>query len=324
MPLSPYHGPPWYIENTPLNCEFTTLAGESLLQITGPDALDFLQGQTTCDTRRLNDSTALPGAYCTPQGRVVCDFLLLQLGQDHVGLRMRNDILAAATATFSKYIVFSKAEIEQGPSHWQIGACWGEDAGQVISGLCGSIPGEPFAVAAADGLRVVQIDDSGQLFECYLDRSILEQVPSQLAALQSEGGEPRWRARQIAAGFGRIEQATVEQFIPQMLNFDLTGHVSFDKGCYTGQEVIARLHYRGKPKRRMYLAALDQETAAGDELYASTSGQSVGNVVNSAPSVKGYAALVVATADGAEAGLHLGSQDGPPLSLQELPYSLES
>ena len=82
-----------------LNCEFTTLPGEGLLHISGPETLGFLQGQTTCDTRRLDASTAIPGAYCTPQGRVVCDFLLLQLGQEHVGLRMRSDILDASAAT---------------------------------------------------------------------------------------------------------------------------------------------------------------------------------------------------------------------------------
>jgi folate-binding protein YgfZ len=307
-----------------LNCEFTTLAGEDLLHISGPDTLGFLQGQTTCDTRRLDDRTALPGAYCTPQGRVVCDFLLLQLGQEHVGLRMRSDILAAAAATFSKYIVFSKAEIDRQRGDWQVAACWGQDARQVIAALCGAAPDKQFAVAAADGLRAVQLDDDGQLFECYLDRSVLGQVPAELAALQSEGGEARWRAQQIATGVGRIEQATVEQFIPQMLNFDITGHISFDKGCYTGQEVIARLHYRGKSKRRMYLATLEHDTEAGAELYASTSAQSVGNVVNCAPAASGFTALVVATADSAEAGLHLASQDGPPLSLGELPYSLEA
>jgi folate-binding protein YgfZ len=307
-----------------LNCEFTTLPGEGLLHISGPDTLGFLQGQTTCDTRRLDASTAIPGAYCTPQGRVVCDFLLLQLGQEHVGLRMRSDILDASAATFSKYIVFSKAEIDRQPGDWQVAACWGQDASEVIAALCGSAPGKPFGVAAANGLRAVQLDDDGQLFECYLDPSVSAQIPAELAALQSEGGEARWRAQQIAAGIGRIEEATIEAFIPQMLNFDVTGHISFDKGCYTGQEVIARLHYRGKSKRRMYLATLEHDAEAGAELYASTSGQSVGSVVNCAPMSGGFSALVVATADGAGAGLHLASQDGPPLSLGELPYPVEA
>jgi folate-binding Fe-S cluster repair protein YgfZ len=110
-----------------------------------------------------------------------------------------------------------------------------------------------------------------------------------------------------------------------MLNYDLTGHVSFTKGCYTGQEVVARMHYRGKPKRRLYRAQLAQGQASpGDALYADSSAQSVGNVAGAADTGDGgQSLLVVATADGASAGLHLDGIDGPTLLLQPLPYSLD-
>ncbi|MBE9539587.1 MAG: tRNA-modifying protein YgfZ, partial [Proteobacteria bacterium] len=115
----------------------------------------------------------------------------------------------------------------------------------------------------------------------------------------------------------RIEAATVEVFIPQMLNYDLTGHVSFDKGCYTGQEVVARLHYRGKPKRRLFQATMEKTLAlqAGSALYSSATEQSSGTVVNSALGANGLPiALIVAPVAEGESVIHLDSPNGPLLS----------
>jgi hypothetical protein len=310
-----------------LNCEFAILESETLLHISGPDTLDFLQGQTTCDTRLLNESSAVPGAYCTPQGRVVCDFLLLQLGAEHVALRLRRDILEAAAGTFGKYIVFSKAELDAGRDDWQVACCWGEDARDVVRMLCGSSPSQRFGTISTKGMIFVQMDDEGRQFECYLDRSLYGSIPPELAQLKTNGGEEHWRALQIIAGAGRVEAATVGTFIPQMLNYDITGQISFNKGCYTGQEVVARLHYRGKSKRRMYLARFDSnaQAAAGTELYTAESPQAVGNLVNRARGENGEAvALVVATVEGIRAGLCLGSAQGLPVTVGELPYAVDA
>jgi folate-binding protein YgfZ len=309
-----------------VNCEFALLPGEALLHISGPDTLDFLQGQTTCDTRQLNESTTLPGAYCTPQGRVVCDFMLLLLGEDHAALRLRRDILEHAATTLGKYILFSKAELDALRSDWQVAGCWGREASQLVAELCSSTPTQRFAAASASGLLFVQMDDEGEQFECYLDRSIHSDIPQQLSDIQQDGGEERWRALQIAAGLGRIESATIESFIPQMLNYDATGHISFNKGCYTGQEVVARLHYRGKSKRRMYLAHFEGKSSAGagTELYKSDSTQSVGNLVNSVAMESGQtASLVVTTEAGIKAGLHLGSPEGLAIAIEALPYAID-
>jgi folate-binding Fe-S cluster repair protein YgfZ len=109
-----------------------------------------------------------------------------------------------------------------------------------------------------------------------------------------------------------------------MLNYDHTGHISFNKGCYTGQEVVARLHYRGKPKRRMYRATLPEAAAAGTPLYCADSSQSVGNVVNSIQvDGAGAAALVVVAVSRVDDELRVGSPDGMPLELTTLPYSID-
>jgi folate-binding protein YgfZ len=138
------------------------------------------------------------------------------------------------------------------------------------------------------------------------------------------GSELQWQALQIANGIARIEAATVEEFVPQLLNYDRTGHISFSKGCYTGQEVVARLHYLGKPKRRTYVAELPFEAScpAGTAVYDTVSGQTVGTIVNSCTAQGKTRALVTATTGGVANGLRLA--DGALLTLGELPYSLET
>lgn len=305
---------------------YTHLEQEALLHLTGPDSLKFLQGQLTCDTRQIDAGHALPGAYCTPQGRVVCDFMLCQLGEEHYALRMRRDILDTSAATFGKYIVFSKARLDAARGDWQILACWGEDAAAALRDILGSVPERLFGAASDEGYTLVQMDAQGQQFECYLNTAEQAQLLRRLEVRLQISTEAAWQLGEIRRGIGRIQAPTSGEFIPQMLNYDLTGHVSFSKGCYTGQEVVARMHYRGKPKRRMYLAELSTPgpAAAGMALYSSGSAQSVGNVVNSNSDANGTTvALVVATADGLERGLHLAAPDGPLLETRALPYSLE-
>lgn len=305
---------------------YTPLTQEALLHITGPDTLNFLQGQVTCDTRQLAPEQALNGAYCTPQGRVVCDFLLCQLGPEQFALRLRRDIRAASAATFGKYIIFSKAELAPEKDDWQVLACWGPEAAAALQRVFGCTPGTHLQACAGEDFLLVQVDRSGQQFECYLHIGRRDQALARLRENLQLSGENTWQALEIERGIGRIEAATSGEFIPQMLNYDLTGHVSFSKGCYTGQEVVARMHYRGKPKRRMYLASLAaaQAVPAGTPLYSDGGEQSVGNIVNCCAVDGKVLALAVATAQGVESGLACTTPDGPALLTGELPYSLEA
>ena len=326
-----------------MSCRYAPLTDEALLHITGPQALTFLQGQTTCDTRQLDASHALPGAYCTPQGRVVCDFLLCQLESGHYALRLRREIRSAAAAVFGKYILFSRAELDAGDKGWEVAACWGEEAASRLRSIFGGVPRERFGTHAGDGYVLVQLDADGHQFECYLDEGRSPGWRERLHGAFEAGDQSAWQALQISSGIARIESATVEAFVPQMLNYDLTGHISFKKGCYTGQEVIARLHYRGQAKRRMYLARMGAESAAavppggapqagmpragmpqaGMPLFNAGEERSVGAVVNAAVTETGeIVALVIATATGVAAGLRLGAPDGPALQQGQLPYAL--
>lgn len=302
-----------------VSSHYTVLNNEALLHISGPDSLKFLQGQTTCDTNKISPEQATVGAYCTPKGRVVCDFILCQIADNHFALRLRRDILHTSAATFSKYIIFSKAELDQSDSNWKIYGCWGSEAEQAVYSALGvddraeAASGLPYSSYCGEGFAIVQTDATGTQFECYIDTQNRAELARQLEEALSASDENHWKGLQIEQGIGRIEAATSEDYIPQMLNYDLTGHVSFDKGCYTGQEVVARMHYRGKPKKRLYRAtsAETQGFQAGTALYTNGSSQSVGSIVNSAIDEAGQTiALIVAPVESGTQSLHLGDPDG--------------
>lgn len=307
-----------------MNSYFCALEQDSLLHITGTDALTFLQGQTTCDTREVEPGQARPGVYCTPQGRVVCDFLLTQLAPDHFALRMRRDIRKASKAVFGKYIIFSKAELDDERDDWRPFAFWGAGAGAALASVFDSVPNERHGCSSGDNFVLVQVDEQGLEFEGYLDLATRPELADMMAQHLECRPESEWQLGQISRAEARIEASTTGEFVPQTLNYDLTGHISFTKGCYTGQEVVARLHYRGTPKRRMYLAELGNATActAGTPVYNPGNAQSVGNIINAAASQHGQRVLVAATAAGVAAGLHVDSPEGPLLVIAELPYSL--
>ncbi len=309
-----------------LNCHYARLEQEALLHISGPDTLTFLQGQTTCDTRLVDGGHALPGAYCTPQGRVVCDFLLLELGPEHYALRLRRDIRGSSSATFGKYIVFSKAELDEERDDWLVLGVWGPEATEALRSIFGGAPQERFDALSGDGFVLVRMDAEGRQYECFLDESSAPGYLDDMAATMQAGEQSGWRAAQITDGLARIEAATVEEHVPQSLNYDITGHVSFNKGCYTGQEVVARLHYRGKPKRRTYLAGLPADTPcnAGDKVVDAVTGKSAGSIVNVAATAGGTRVLVEATADGLANGLQLDDGSGIVLEPAALPYALDS
>ena len=304
---------------------YALLEQESLLHLEGPDSAQFLQGQVTCDAREVDASSARPGAYCTPKGRVVCDFLLCQLQEQHLALRLRRDLRTPSAEVFGKYIIFSKAELDPDNDDWAIVGCWGDTVAATLKDIFGDAPDACHAAVQGDGFYLVQADSQGKRYECYIQRSRQSPLIERLQASLEKAAEAVWQLMEIDAGVARIQAATSGEFVPQMLNFDLTGHISFSKGCYTGQEVVARLHYRGTPKRRLYRVALPtgSEAKPGDALFG-TGSQSVGNLVNLADPAKSQRALVVATVEKLDEGLHLDSASGPELELMELPYSLDS
>ena len=306
-----------------VNCQFARLNSEALLHISGPDTLTFLQGQSSCDTRELNPEHALPGIYCTPKGRVVCDFLLCELGEDHFALRLRREIRPTSAAAFGKYIIFSKATLEDNRDDWAVIGIWGEDARTVLSNLLGAAPEQRYRTIGGEGFLLVQVDDEGTSYECYLRDDRAASITSELRNEAQESDEGDWQCAQIPHGVVRITEALIEEFVPQTLNYDLTGHISFKKGCYTGQEVVARLHYRGTPKRRTFLGTVPSSTLCnpGSLVYASDSDKAIGSVVNCAKGADTYHLLLEAVTAAVPQGLHIDSEQGTDVQLEKLPYA---
>jgi folate-binding protein YgfZ len=310
----------------PVSGFYTELKQRGVLLIHGPETRKFLQGQTTCDLDLLTPERALSGAYCTAQGRMVCDFRILGCGGDSWLMSMHRGICDKSAEVFGKYIVFSKAEIGNASEQWSSFSAWGPG----VAGLCGLETRELNAVCEHNGAWWVQIDEAGERFECHVPADSAPDFSSYLAANLERADESDWQLAEIKAGQAHLEPETVEMFIPQMLNYQLTGHVSFSKGCYTGQEIVARMHYRGNLKRPMYLASIaaadfpadEQCPAPGTSLHPPGGEQSIGNLVNCARDGESYRMLAVITRTAIETGVHLGGPTGPELQFHPLPYPL--
>ena len=295
---------------------YTDLPERGMLEISGPAAREFLQGQTSCDFAQLTATTPISGAYCTPQGRVICDFRALWLQAEHYLLQTDAGICDEAAAVFGKYIVFSRAQLHNASDAWRQYGCWGND----IAHLLGA-PEHQLSWRDDDILWLW--GDSG--IEACVPAADAARFESQLSTLLTRSTESAWCTREINAGIGHITPRTSGLFLPQMLNYQAVDRISFSKGCYTGQEVVARLHYRGKTKRPMHLARLLPaciEARAGDALFLADSEQSVGNIVNIASDDSESRLLASVTGTALSAGVHLGSPQGPILEFLELPYSI--
>ena len=295
---------------------FANLDDRATIELSGPDAKRFLQGQITCDVDALQPDRSVVGAYCTPQGRMVCDFRLLENQPELLLMLIPAEVVDRALATFGKYIVFSKTQICDRSERWRQFAVWGPDALDTIAAPSRE-PG--FSWKQQEILWTVA--DSANTAEACLPADRADALTERLGASLARGSSADYRRHEIESGIGHVRRATVEMFLPQMLNFQLTGRISFSKGCYTGQEVVARMHYRGKTKRAMLLARRAiAEAQPGDPLYVAGKAQAAGHVVSAEPDPDGnLKLLVVLSLDARGASVTLGER-GPELTFLPMPY----
>ena len=254
---------------------FAILDSRGALEVSGPDAVEFLHGQTSCDLRQLSAERSLTGVCCTPQGRAVFDFRALAPGPERVLLVMQAALCDAAAQTLGKYIVFSKAEAANVTADWVQVGCWGDEA-EALAGLAGG----DGASGAREGSIWVRCGDNR--YEALAPAERAQPLLDALGRCAAQRDEAAWREQEIRAGLGHIEAATSGRLLPQELNYQATGHIDFTKGCYTGQEIVARLHYKGKTKRPMHLASYPGDAAptAGADIVETDGGRAVGTVIN--------------------------------------------
>ncbi|MBL4826405.1 MAG: folate-binding protein YgfZ [Spongiibacteraceae bacterium] len=323
-----------------LHCQFTNKTGEAqathniivplthygLLSIEGSDTSTFLQGQTTCDINAIDEQQSLPGAYCTPKGRMICNFRVARSTPQHYYLRMRRPLVISTKAVFSKYIVFSKAEQHDASDDYLLLGLYGERSRATLEKTFGSAPKTQNQSQINNGIITMQLDEEGLCYECWVPHAQCSQLWTQLSQELSPVDTVAWERLCIRRGLGEVTKQTVETFIPQMLNYQLTGEINFKKGCYTGQEIVARMHYRGKLKRHMYRLALDiNAPAPGTELRTEDGSQSIGNIVNAINnSDSGCEALAVMTIDSTINNTLIIGSNPTPVKILSLPYAINT
>ncbi len=287
------------------------------LRVVGADAFTFLQGQATCDLRRIDPTRSSLGAFCNPQGRVVATFRILAR-EDGYLLLLAADLAEAVARRLQMYVLRARVEIQV----TEIG----------LAGVAGPaavrihpLPEETDAVTRIEDLAWIRVLDRDPRWLVVGEPPRIEATWRELETRPEVvvTGDTAWSLREIRSGVPTIHTATSERFLPQMLNLDRIGGVSFDKGCYTGQEVIARAQFRGQVKRCMYRLAgpLSQTPAPGEPLV--DAGETAGQVIEAAPAGPMRELLAVVRRDRAHSStIRLEMEPAIPLHRLDLSYTL--
>ena len=308
---------------------FADLEYMGVIAIHGSDAGSFLQSQFTNDTNSVDELGSQLNAYCTPKGRIL-GLMRVFRHADSWYLRLPADSLEAVIQRLRMFVMRADVVLEDVSENFLRIGVSGEAADAELGSLVTKLPSEIDAVVHQGELTVIRVPGIQPRYEIYATSlSAARQLWDSLNVHGAPVGEAAWRLLEIRAGIPTVFAATAELFVPQMMNLELINGVSFKKGCYPGQEIVARMQYLGTLKRRMYAGkiASDKIALPGYALFpAGEDAQAVGRIVDAQPHPDGgQLALAVVQIAAAEAGdMFLGATDGPAFTLQALPYSLEA
>ena len=309
-------------------CALCDLRADALIAVTGADAESFLHAQLSSDVRALGRDRCQLSTYNSPKGRVLAT-LLLWRGADGFLLQTPAALAAGFAKRLAMFVLRAKVQIAPAAERWIRFGLAGAGAQGVLAQAGMAAPAEDFGVvagtAAASGwvLRL-----PGQRYQIVAEGT--ERAIDAWQRLRAAGAtvtaESFWRWQGIRSGIADIVPETQDQFVPQMLNYELLGAVSFTKGCYPGQEIVARTQYRGEIKRRTWLLHGDRPDipSPGQAIFGAQSEQAAGTVLAAAASPQGgFDALAcMHTELGAAGELRLGAQPVPALTRLPLPYAV--
>ena len=286
-----------------------------LIRAQGPDAASFLHGQLTQDTNSLRTGTARLAGYCSPKGRLLASFTVWRGDADTVYLACSADLLAPTLKRLSMFVLRAKCKLTDASADLPL---YGLAGTASAAWLGDAAPAAAWASASLGTGQVIRLPDVDGTPRWLLAQPADAPAPA-LPALPADA----WAALEVRSGVVRITAATVEQFVPQMVNLELVGGVNFQKGCYPGQEVVARSQYRGTLKRRAFAVAADAEMQPAQEIFHSADPDQPAGMVVLAGSLgqgrfDGLAELKLQALG--SGSLHLGSAQGPVLHPQDLPY----
>lgn len=289
----------------------------------GADSGDFLQNQLTNDVESLESSRVTIAGYCNPKGRLICLFRIWRDGDGFI-LQLPAELQEEVINRLRKYVLRAKVEFTTLSERIAFGVC-GETAAAGLQEIAGQLPARSNDLIHAGELSIARVPgDDRPRYQVAGTTSACMDAWRRLAATAATAGSWTWAREDILAGIPTIVAATSETFIPQMVNLDRLDAVNFRKGCYPGQEIVARMHYLGNLKQRMgrFRTESDTRPQPGDRVYTRGGTSPTGTVVDAQPAAgPGWDLLAVARIEDLDGeNLRLGSAEGDRLLPQPLPY----
>jgi len=289
-----------------------------VIQAQGEDAANFLHNQLSNDVLLLPVGQSRLAAFCSAKGRMQASFIVIKTAPDTVLLIMSLDLLAQTLKRLSMFVLRAKVKMSDATGQWQLRGLLGDSARAVLG------EASPLQTASDDGIHAVALYPA-VLGNTQVPRALWLGAPTQARPAGAELSTDLWAWAEVMSGVTLVTQPLFEAFVPQMLNYESVGGVNFKKGCYPGQEVVARSQFRGTLKRRTALVHSPVALTAGQDVFTPADPeQPCATVVLSAarPDGQGFDALVSGTLESQQTGWHAGSAVGVPLDLLPLPYAL--
>ena len=293
------------------------------MKISGEDALTFLQGQFSNDVNLLEGNNSQFNSYNSPKGRMYASFRLYKQDDDFFML-LPKEIIEPILKRLRMFVMRSKVVLDDLTESWSSVGLSGSAVNDIKH-----FPKTVDAILNNGELTYLQIPGIESRLIAVGPTSKIEAFKKDIDSNFTQTNADHWKRLDIHAGLPNIYTATQETFVAQMVNLPQVNGVSFTKGCYPGQEVVARMHYLGKLKKRMYRITIDGLIipTPGDNLYFGNSenSQSIGQIVDAQLNNNGgLDALAVVQVSAADKGdVHLNDADGPAINFNDLPYTFE-
>ena len=309
------------------NLVLADLSHYALIEASGDDVIEFLQGQLTNDIKLVTDSTGQLSAYCNPKGRILANFRIFKRHNNYF-LRLRSDIIEATLKRLRMFVMRSKVELTDSSAELSRMGVAGLNATKILSAIFSNLPENTDDSCTENELTIIKLAGELPRYEIHGPFTAVKALWQKLETDAVAIGENSWNLLTIRAGIPEIVSATVESFVPQMVNLQAINSLSFTKGCYPGQEVVARMHYLGKLKRRLFIGSVNSDSlpTSGQSIIGNDENeQKAGQIVTASWSKdKKIEFLAVLQIEKAEKGeLHIESNSDTTIQLMDLPYSLE-
>jgi tRNA-modifying protein YgfZ len=299
-----------------------------LISVYGEDAATFMQGQFTNDINQVSNARSQLSAYCNPKGRMFANFRIFKRESTYY-IELPHELLQTVLKRLRMFVLRAKVTIDDASDALVRFGASGHRIDRQLCEIIGVMPAEVDDCVEFGEYTIIRVPGMTMSDEIHAPLEAMQTLWQQFNVDSATAGAGAWNLLNIQAGVGVVTAATSEAFVPQMINLQLLGGVSFTKGCYTGQEIVARMHYLGKLKKRMYRVriATDDEVSVGEALYAadSSAGQNTGAIINAQQHPEGgnEALAVIQISDAEKGGLRLRDAYGPKIEVLELPYAFE-